>query len=111
MRDTFDPCVCLMAWHRNGTLCVGVTSDFVQRVHRHREGLIGGFTSDYGVHRLVWFERHATMEHATVREKRLKKWNRAWKVELIETANPDWRDWRWTPVWRSCLRGRSHEVE
>jgi len=56
MRDTFDPCVCLMAWHRNGTLYVGVTSDLVQRVHRHREGLIGGFTSDYGVHRLVWFD-------------------------------------------------------
>ena len=64
----------------------------LQRLHQHREGLIEGFTKDYGVHRLVWFEQHATMEHAIVREKRIKKWNRAWKVKLIEEANPDWRD-------------------
>jgi putative endonuclease len=92
MRDTFDPTVYLLASHRNGTLYVGVTSNLLQRLHQHREGLIEGFTSDYGVQRLVWFEQHATMEHAITREKRIKKWNRAWKIALIEKANPDWRD-------------------
>ena len=92
MRDVFDPCVYLLASHRNGTLYVGVTSNLLQRLHQHREGLLGGFTKDYGVHRLVWFEQHTTMEHAIVREKRIKKWNRAWKVRLIEDGNPDWCD-------------------
>jgi putative endonuclease len=82
----------LLASHRNGTLYTGVTSGLLQRLHQHREGLLGGFSKDYGVHRLVWFERHATMEHAILREKRIKKWNRAWKIRLIEEANPDWRD-------------------
>lgn len=54
--------------------------------------MLDGFTSEYGVHRLVWFEQHATMEHAIMREKQIKKWNRAWKVRLIEAANLDWRD-------------------
>ena len=92
MRQTFAPMVYLLASHRNGTLYVGVTSDLLKRHHEHREGLLGGFTSDYGVCRLVWFEPHATMEHAIVREKRIKKWNRAWKIRLIEESNPDWRD-------------------
>jgi putative endonuclease len=92
MRETFDPCTYLLASRRNGTLYVGVTSNLTQRLYQHREGLIEGFTSDYGVNRLVWFEQHASMEHAIVREKRIKKWNRAWKIALIETANPDWRD-------------------
>lgn len=92
MRDTFDPCTYLLASHRNGTLYVGVTSNLLRRMYEHREGLIEGFTSDYGVHRLVWFERHSTMESAILREKRIKKWNRAWKIALIEEANPDWRD-------------------
>jgi putative endonuclease len=61
-------------------------------LYQHREGLIEGFTSDYGVQRLVWFEQHATMELAITREKRIKKWIRAWKIALIEKANPDWRD-------------------
>src|SRR3546814_3293538 len=72
MRDTFDPAVYLLAPHRNGTLYTGVTSNLMQRLHRHREGLIAGFTSDYGVQRLVWFEQHATMEHAITREKRIR---------------------------------------
>ncbi len=92
MHKDFDPTVYLLASHRNGTLYTGVTSGLLQRLHQHREGLLGGFSKDYGVHRLVWFERHATMEHAILREKRIKKWNRAWKIRLIEEANPDWRD-------------------
>ncbi|WP_091142067.1 GIY-YIG nuclease family protein [Novosphingobium sp. CF614] len=102
MRDTFQPTVYLLASHRQGTLYVGVTSDLLRRLHQHREGLIDGFTKDYGVHRLVWFEQHGTMEHAITREKRIKKWNRAWKIALIEAANPDWRDlavdWGFDPL-------------
>ena len=71
---------------------LGVTSHLVQRVHQHREGLIPGFTREYGVKMLVWFEQHATMDTAIQREKRIKKWNRAWKLDLIEKDNPDWRD-------------------
>ena len=92
MHESFAPVTYMLASHRNGTLYVGVTSDLPGRLHQHREGLIDGFTKDYGVHRLVWFEQHATMEHAIVREKRIKKWNRAWKIRLIEEANPEWRD-------------------
>ena len=77
---------------RYGTLYTGVTSNLLARVHQHREGLIAGFTRDYAVKLLVWFEQHATMDSAITREKRIKKWNRAWKLELIEAANPDWRD-------------------
>jgi putative endonuclease len=92
MKDVFDPAVYFLASHRNGTLYVGVTSNLLKRVHEHREGLLAGFTKDYGVGRLVWFEQHATMEHAITREKRIKKWNRAWKIALIEEKNADWRD-------------------
>ena len=92
MHANFLPAVYLLASHRNGTLYVGVTSDLVQRLHEHREGLVEGFTEDYGVQRLVWFEQHATMDHAIVREKRIKKWRRAWKIELIEQSNRDWHD-------------------
>ena len=92
MHANFQPAVYLLASHRNGTLYVGVTSDLVQRLHEHREGLVEGFTEDYGVQRLVWFEQHATMDHAIVREKRIKKWRRAWKIELIEQSNRDWHD-------------------
>jgi putative endonuclease len=92
MHENFSPVVYLLASHRNGTLYAGVTSDLLGRLYQHREGLIPGFTKDYGVHRLVWFEQHATMEYAITREKRIKKWNRAWKIKLIEEANPDWRD-------------------
>jgi len=91
MHDDFNPMVYLLAPHHNGTL-FGVTSNLLQRLHQHREGLIEGFTKDYGVHRLVWFEQHATMEHAITREKRIKKWNRTWKIRLVEEANPEWRD-------------------
>ena len=92
MQREFDPAVYILASGRNGTLYIGVTSDLPGRLHQHRSGTLPGFTAQYGVHALVWFEQHATMEYAIQREKRLKKWNRAWKLRLIEGANPDWRD-------------------
>ena len=92
MRDDFQPTVYLLASHRNGALYAGVTSNLMRRLHQHREGLIDGFTKEYGVRRLVWFEQHATMDEAIVREKRIKKWNRAWKIRLLTESNPDWRD-------------------
>jgi putative endonuclease len=92
MQRDFAPAVYLMTNRRNGTLYVGVTSDLMQRVWQHREGTVAGFTSRYDVCRLVWFEMHATMEHAIQREKRMKKWLRDWKIRLIEEGNPDWRD-------------------
>jgi len=92
MHRDFQPCVYILASKRNGTLYIGVTSDLAARLHQHRDGQVEGFTAKYGVHRLVWFEQHATMESAITREKRLKKWNRAWKLRLIEEGNPQWRD-------------------
>ena len=92
MHPDFQPTVYILASRRNGTLYIGVTSNLLQRIHQHRGGAFGGFTQKHDVHWLVWFEQHATMEHAIVREKRLKKWERAWKLRLIEAENPDWRD-------------------
>ena len=92
MKRDFQPCVYIMASGRNGTLYTGVTSDLIQRVHQHREGVVPGFTSKHGVKRLVWFEQHSTMDHAITREKRIKKWLRVWKLELIERDNLGWRD-------------------
>jgi putative endonuclease len=92
MKREIDPCTYILASHRNGTLYTGVTSNLLQRLYQHREGVIEGFSKDKGVRRLVWFEQHSTMEHAIVREKRIKKWNRAWRIRLIEQSNPDWRD-------------------
>ena len=91
MRE-FQPTVYLLASKRNGTLYIGVTSNLMQRVQQHREGAIAGFTREYSVRSLVWFEQHATMEQAILREKRIKKWNRMWKIELIERDNLGWRD-------------------
>lgn len=87
-----QPCVYLMASRRNGTLYVGVTSDLIKRVWEHKQDSVEGFTKRYGVHILVWYELHQTMESAIVREKRLKEWKRGWKLELIEQGNPEWRD-------------------
>ena len=92
MQRDFQPAVYVLASRRNGTLYTGVTSDLPGRIYQHRTGLIRGFTRDYGVKTLVWFELHDTMDGAIVREKRIKKWNRAWKLRLIEATNPDWRD-------------------
>jgi putative endonuclease len=87
-----QPCVYLLASQRNGTLYTGVTSNLVQRVWQHKEGVAEGFTKKYGVKTLVWFELHETMESAITREKAIKEWKRAWKLTLIEKANPEWRD-------------------
>jgi Predicted endonuclease containing a URI domain len=87
-----QPVVYILASKRNGTLYVGVTSDLVKRVWEHRNNVVEGFTSRYGVHRLVYFEMCADMEQAILREKQIKKWNRAWKIDLIEKQNPAWRD-------------------
>ncbi|GAA5167499.1 GIY-YIG nuclease family protein [Viridibacterium curvum] len=86
------PCVYLLASERNGTLYVGVTSDLVKRVWQHRNEVIEGFSKQHAVHHLVWFEQHETMESAILREKQIKKWNRKWKLNLIETSNPYWKD-------------------
>ena len=92
MNREFAPCVYILASRRNGTLYTGVTSDLPQRVFAHRSGTVAGFTRDYDVKLLVWFEPHATIDSAIQREKRIKKWNRAWKLDLIEKDNPEWRD-------------------
>jgi putative endonuclease len=84
--------VYMLASRQNGTLYVGVTRDLVRRVAEHRESAVPGFTAKYGVTRLVRFETHDSIEAAIRREKRLKKWPRAWKVALIESANPECRD-------------------
>ncbi|MFZ2007184.1 MAG: GIY-YIG nuclease family protein [Stellaceae bacterium] len=81
-----------MASRRNGTLYVGVTSDLARRVWEHRSGAVPGFTRDHSVYLLVFFEVHPTMESAILREKRIKKWRRIWKLELIERENSEWRD-------------------
>jgi putative endonuclease len=86
------PCVYLLASQPYGTLYCGVTSDLVRRVWEHRGGFVPGFTREYAVHRLVWFELHGTMHAAIAREKRIKDWRRAWKFNLIEATNPHWAD-------------------
>ena len=84
--------VYIMTNRANGVLYVGVTSDLVRRVWEHREGIVDGFTKQYGLKRLVYFERHEDIQTAIQREKTMKHWSRAWKVGLIVTGNPDWRD-------------------
>ena len=84
--------VYLLASKRNGTLYIGVTSNLVQRTWQHKEGQIEGFSKKYDVKNLVYFEVHETAESALTREKQMKKWERAWKIRLIERNNPEWRD-------------------
>ncbi len=84
--------VYILASKRNGTLYIGVTSDLIRRVYEHKNKLIPGFTSKYNVEMLVHFEEFSDIESAIYREKQLKKWNRKWKLELIEEGNPDWKD-------------------
>ena len=86
------PTVYILASRRRGVLYVGVTSDLARRVEQHRSDSTSGFTRRYGVHRLVWAEAHETMTGAITREKAIKKWNRSWKVSLIERENPMWRN-------------------
>jgi putative endonuclease len=85
-----QPCVYMLASQRNGTLYLGVTSDLIKHVWEHK--LVAGFTKKYGVHDLVWYEQHDDMLAAIAREKALKEWKRAWKLELIEKTNPEWKD-------------------
>jgi putative endonuclease len=85
-------CTYIMASRRNGTLYVGVTGDLVRRVWEHREGVVAGFTRQHRVKHLAWFEPHEDVAAAILREKQIKEWKRAWKIELIEAMNPDWRD-------------------
>lgn len=84
--------VCLMGSGRNGTLYVGMTSSLPARVYQHKNEIMRGFTSDYGVKHLLWYEASENAESAIIREKQIKKWRRAWKIELIEISNPYWRD-------------------
>ena len=84
--------VYILASRRNGTLYVGMTDDLVRRVWEHRIGALPGFTRKYGVKMLVWYEQHETRETAFHRERQIKKWNRAWKLQLIERSNPTWKD-------------------
>lgn len=86
------PCVYILASQPQGTLYIGVTSALKQRVWQHKAHAVKGFTDRYGVCRLVWYEAHETMRDAIVREKALKAWQRAWKIKLIESTNPGWRD-------------------
>ncbi|MGQ5525416.1 GIY-YIG nuclease family protein [Chitinimonas sp. PSY-7] len=87
-----QPAVYILASQCNGTLYIGVTSNLVQRVWQHRNDQAEGFTKKYGVHTLVYYELHTEMYAAITREKQLKKWNRAWKLALIEKQNPTWQD-------------------
>jgi putative endonuclease len=93
-----QPAVYILASKRNGTLYIGVTSDLVKRISEHRNDMVEGFTKRYGVHQLVWYELHENMESAIEREKRLKEWKRKWKLELIESTNPNWLDLYYTIV-------------
>jgi putative endonuclease len=88
------PCIAvyLLASGRNGTLYVGATSDLPKRIWEHREGVVPGFTRKYGVTLLVWYEAHTLMTAALQREKNIKKYPRSWKLKMIETMNPEWRD-------------------
>ena len=87
-----QPVVYILASKPRGTIYIGVTGNLASRIEAHRSGAVEGFTKEYGVHTLVYFEVHADMYEAIQREKRLKKWNRGWKIRLIEEMNPEWRD-------------------
>jgi putative endonuclease len=84
--------VYVLASRLGGTLYIGVTNDLVRRIYEHRTKHAAGFTERYGIHLLVYFEKHSGIEAAIRREKQLKKWNRAWKIRLIERFNPNWDD-------------------
>jgi len=84
--------VYILASRRNGTLYIGVSNDIMRRTWEHKNDLIEGFTQKYGAHHLVWFELHEDINVAIAREKQLKRWNRAWKIRLIEKTNSGWND-------------------
>ncbi|MBN1626038.1 MAG: GIY-YIG nuclease family protein [Deltaproteobacteria bacterium] len=87
-----QPYVYVLSNKRNGTLYIGVTSELAKRVWQHKNSVVEGFSKRYDLHHLVWYEPHENMESAITREKKMKKWNREWKVKLIEKMNPDWKD-------------------
>ena len=91
--------VYLLASRKHGTLYLGVTNDLIRRVYQHKSKALAGFTAKYGVNRLVWYETHDDVIAAISREKEIKKWRRNWKIALIETGNPDWRD-----LWESITQ-------
>ena len=84
--------VYILANQRNGTIYTGMTDDLAKRIWQHRNGVIPGFTKSYSVKTLVWYEQHESRESAFIRERQIKKWNRAWKLKIIEGMNPQWRD-------------------
>ena len=88
----FQYYVYILANKKNGTLYIGVTKDLFKRIYEHKQNLVAGFTKKYNVHKLVYFEAATDIQSAIIREKQLKKWNRNWKIELIEKSNPDWKD-------------------
>lgn len=92
MNATKQYYVYILASRRNGTLYTGVTNDLARRIYEHKNDLSEGFTKRYGVHLLVWFEAHENINAAIQRETRIKRWNRAWKLKLIERDNPKWDD-------------------
>jgi len=89
MKDYY---VYILCNFRNGTLYIGVTNNLVKRIYEHKSDFVEGFTKKYKIHRLVYFEQTSSIESAINREKQLKKWNRKWKLELIERKNPEWND-------------------
>lgn len=96
------PAVYILASGPRGTLYIGVTSDLVKRIWQHREGMVEGFSNRCGIKRLAWYEIHGDMISAITREKQIKKWNRVWKIRLIEEANSGWRDlWQDIAHWRA----------
>jgi len=98
-----DAYVYIMASKKWGTIYIGSTTALVQRVWQHRNGLFPGFTSKYGVKRLVWYEVHGCLDSAATRERQMKKWRREWKIRLIERSNPEWED-LWDEVDRERIR-------
>jgi putative endonuclease len=91
--------VYILGSRRNGTLYIGMTDDIAKRTWQHRNGIMAGFTKKYDVKLLVWLEQHDSRESAFMRERQLKKWNRSWKLQLIEKENPNWRD-----LWDDLLK-------
>ena len=91
-REPRHPYVYILASQRNGTLYTGVTSNLPQRIWQHKQGFVKGFTGRYSVRALVWYEQYETMMSTIAREKAIKAWKRAWKVEMVEASNPEWHD-------------------
>jgi putative endonuclease len=93
MNENFTPCVYFLASGQEGYLYIGVTSDLKQRIYQHKAKVFSqSYTARHGIDRLVWYEQHGDMEHAILREKKLKRWPRAWKFSLVKEKNPNWDD-------------------